>query len=93
MRLREFEKLDLTLDDEQRKALLDQFMWKDLQQTPEGEAMVERLLVKYHRISSKHTLFIGINNKFMIKLIREDDKSVLAQSLASPTEPKDEMAF
>ena len=64
LRLRELEKLDPTLDDDQRRAFLEQFNWDDSQLTKEEQAMVERLLVKYHQIFARHRFIdIGINTE------------------------------
>ena len=53
--------------------------------------MVERLLVKYHKIFARHRLDIGINTEFKIKLTPKHDEPVYAQSLPTPTNLKDEM--
>ena len=79
--LRELEKLDPTLDEEQRKRYLERIRWKTLQLTPDEETMVEWLLIKYHRISSRHRHDIGTNNEFKIHLTPKHDEIVYAQNL------------
>ena len=53
--------------------------------------MVERLLIKYHRIFARHRLDIGINNDFKNKLTPKDDEPVYAQNLTTPANLKDEI--
>ena len=62
-KLREFEKLDSRVDDDQRRAFLNRFSWEKSQSTPAEQAMVERLLVKCHSIFARHWLDVRINNE------------------------------
>ena len=64
LKLRELENLVTTVDDDQR--VPGSFTWENIQLTPEEQAMVDRFLVKYHRIFARHQLDIGINNGFKI---------------------------
>ena len=91
LRLREFENLDPTLNDEQRKAFLDEFSWKYSQLTAEEPTIIERLLVKYHRIFARHRLDTRINNEYKIELNPKHDESVYVKSLPAPKNFKDEI--
>ena len=50
LNFREHEKLESAVDDDQRIAFLDLFIWEDFQLAREEQALVERLLEKYHRV-------------------------------------------
>ena len=80
------------MDEEQRMAILELFSWENFQLAPEERAVVERLLVKYHRIFAPHGLDIGINNEFRIKLTPGHDELVYAQTLLTPTNLKKDMS-
>ena len=90
LKLCELEKLDPKVDDDQRRALLDKISSENFQLPPEKQAMVERFLVKYHRIFARQRLDIGFHNDFRIKLTPKHDEPVYAQSLPTPTNFKDE---
>ena len=90
LKLRELEKLDPKVDDDQRRAFLDQFNWENLQFNPEEQAMVDWLLVKYHRIFARHQFNIGITNDLKIKLTAQQVERVNGQSLRTPMNLIDE---
>ena len=48
-------------------------------------------MVKYHDISARHRLDLGINTEFKIKLTPKHDEPVYAQSLPTPTKLKDDL--
>ena len=91
IQLREAEKLDLTRDDDQRRAFLKNFTWDDSVLTEQEQQRIEALLVKYHTIFARHRLDIGINTDFKIKLTPKHDDPVYAQSLPTPTNLKDDL--
>ena len=76
LKLLELENLEPTVDDDQRKAFLDQFSRENSQLTQEEQAMIERLLVKWHRTFARHRLDIEIKIEFKIKLILKHDDSL-----------------
>ena len=76
---------------DQRRAFLEQLSWESSQLTPEEQAMVERLLLKYHHIFARHRLDIGINNEFKTKLTPKHDELVAVQNLPTPKKLKDKM--
>ena len=91
LKLRELEQLDPTVNVDQRRAFLEQLSWESSQLTPEKQAMVERLLLKYHHIFARHRLDIGINNEFKTKLTPKHDELVAVQNLPTPKKLKDKM--
>ena len=91
IQLREAEKLDPTRDDDQRRAFLKNFSWDDSILTEQEQQRIEALLVKYHTIFARHRLDIGINTDFKIKLTPKHDDPVYAQSLPTPTNPRDDL--
>ena len=66
------------MDDNQRRAFLNQLSWENFQLTPEEQVLVEPLLVKYHGIFARHGLNIKINNNFKTKLTCNQDEPVYA---------------
>ena len=74
-----------------RPSFLDDFNWKWSRLTAEETAIIERLLVKYHRIFDRHRLDTGINNEFKVKLNPKHDESVYVKNLPAPKNFGDEI--
>ena len=89
-KLREEEKLDPTAD-QQRKAFLANFQWENSILTEQEQQQIEKLLMKYNCVFTRHRLDIGINTDFKIKLTPKHDEPVYAQSLQTPTNLKDDL--
>ena len=88
IKLREEEKLDQTVNEDQRQESLANFQWEQSILSQLEKQRIEALLVKYHGSFARHRLDIGINTEFKIKLTPKHDEPVYAQSLPTPTNLK-----
>ena len=91
IKLREEEKLDPTVNEDQRQEFLANFQWGQSTLSQPEKQTIEALLVKYHDIFARHILDIGINTEFKIKLTPKHDEPVYARSLPTPTNLKDDL--
>ena len=89
--LRELEKLDRSQSDEQRMNFPKNFTWDDSLLTPSQRLQVEELLVKYNSIFARHHFDIGMNTDFKVKLTPQHEEPVYSQSLATPSNLKDDL--
>ena len=72
------EKLNPKDDAESRKKISERF---DLELTETEKQAVEYILIGYHVIFARHTMDIGTNTHFKVKLTPKDDKAVYSQKL------------
>ena len=91
IKLREEEKLDPTVNEEQRQEFLTNFQWEQSIPSQPEKQTFEALLVKYHDSFARQRLDIGINTEFKIKLTPKHDEPVYAQSLPTPKNLKDDL--
>ena len=79
--LEQIQKLDSTASLEDREIFLRQFNWSDSQLTHEDHKDIEQVLVEFNDIFARHSLDIGINHEFKIKLTPKTEEPVYSQSL------------
>ena len=91
IKLREEEKLDPTVNEEQRQEFLANFQWEQSILSQHERQTIEALLVNYRDIFARHRLDIGINTESKIKLTTKHDETVYAQNLPTPTNLKDDL--
>ena len=85
------EKLDPKADIESRMEILKRFDWTDTLLTENEKQAVEDILVEYHDIFAGHSMDIGMNTEFKVKLTPKDDKAVYRQSLPMPIHLKEDL--
>ena len=91
LKLPEHKKLEPTVDENERRAFMDQFSWENSQLPPEEQAIVERLLVSITLFLLAQRFDIGFISEFGIKLTPKHDEPVSVESLPPPTNLKEEM--
>ena len=91
VKLRGKEKVDHTVNDQQIQAFLIIFQREISILSTHERQQIGILLVKYHKIFSRHRLDIGNNTEIKLKLTSEHDDVVYAQTLPTPTNLKDDL--
>ena len=74
--LKEKEKLNPKDDEESRMKFLKRFDWTDTLLTETKKHAVENILAEYHDIFAKHSMDIGMNTKFNVRLTAKDEKVI-----------------
>ena len=75
------QKLNPKKDAESQTDFLKRFDWTDTLLTETEIQAVEVILVDYHDLFARHTMDIGMNTEFKVRLTPKDDKAVYSQSL------------
>ena len=71
--LQEAEKLNPQDDIESLQKFLSNFDWKDSKLQQHEIKQIEALLLEFHDIVSRHRFYIGVNEKFTVKLTPKDE--------------------
>ena len=82
--LKDKEKLNLQESTESRNKFLKRFDWTYTLLTEMEKQAIEKILVEYHEIFAGHSMDIGMNTEFKVKLTPKDDEVVYSQSLPKP---------
>ena len=91
VKLRQNEKLDPTVDKENRTKFLSKFDWNDSIFSHEQKKHMENLLVKYHKIFARHRLDLGKNTDCPVKLTPEHNRPIYSPNPATPIHLRDEL--
>ena len=89
--LQDLESLDPTKDPESRVKFQENFDWKDSTLTTEDKVKIEDLLVEFHDIFARHSIDIGMNEEFKVKLTPKDDSPAYSQNLPAPINLKEDI--
>ena len=89
--LKDKEKLNPQESIECRHNFLKRFNWTNTLLTETEKQAIEDILLDYHDIFARHTLDIGSNTEFKVKLTTKDDKAVYSQSLPMPIHLKEDL--
>ena len=74
-----------------RTNFLKRFDWTDTLLREMEKQAIEDILVEYHDIFARHTMDIGMNTEFKVKLTPKNDKDVYSQSLPMPIHLKEDI--
>ena len=74
-----------------RTNFLKRFDWTDTLLREMEKQAIEDILVEYHDIFARHTMDIGMNTEFKVKLTPINDKDVYSQSLPMPIHLKEDI--
>ena len=91
VKLRQDEKLDPTVDKENRTKFLSKFDWTDSIFSHDQKKHMENLLVKYHKIFARHRLDLGKNTDCPVKLTPEHNRPIYSPNPATPIHLRDEL--
>ena len=89
--LKDKEKLNPQKSIESRNKFLERFDWTDTLLIETEKQAIENILFEYHDIFARHTMDIGMNTEFKVKLTPKDDKAVYNQSLPIPIHLKEDL--
>ena len=89
--LKDKEKLNPQVGTESRKKFLKRFDWTDTLLKEKEKQAIGDILDEYDDIFARHTMDIGLNTEFKVKLSPEDDKTVYSQSLPMPIHLKEDL--
>ena len=85
------EKLDSTVDKENRAKFLSKFVWTASIFSNEQKQHMKNLLVKYHKIFARHRLDLGKNMDCPVKLTPEHNRPIYSPNPATPIHLRDEL--
>ena len=91
VKLPQDEKLDRTLDRENRTRYLSKSDWIDSIFSHEQKKHMENLLVIYHKIFARHRLDLGKSTGCPVKLTPEHNKPIYSTNPATPLHLRDEL--
>ena len=89
--LKEEEKLNPKDDTESWKKFSERLDWTDTLLIEDEKQAIEDILVDYHDFFARHTMNIGMNTEFMVKLTPKDNKAVHSQNLPMPNHLKEDL--
>ena len=89
--LEQLKKLNPPEDTNSRDQFLSNFDWTDSTLPPDAKQAVEKLLVEFHDIFTRHRFDIGVNTEFKVQLTPLDNRPAYSQSLPAPINLKDDI--
>ena len=82
--LQKLEKRKPLQNEQSRQQILNNFDWKDSMLNKQEIAKIENLLVEFHRIFARHRFYIGMIEKFIVRLTPKDASPANTHSLPTP---------